>query len=53
MDDKERLMLKNSFGGDLVYGTRKFNRSSGSNHHIDTVVKLATDFFIDSRAGYC
>lgn len=51
MDEKEKLRLKNSFDGSLVYGTRNFNKATGRNEHVDVGVKQATDFFIDPKTG--
>lgn len=51
MGEKERLLIKNSFDGSLVYGTRKFNKNTGRNSHIDMAVQQASDFFIDSETG--
>ena len=47
LDENEKLRLKNSFDGGLIYGTRNFNKSTGRNEHIDIAVKQATDFFIN------
>lgn len=51
MNFQDKLEFKNSFDGSLVYGTRKFNKTTGRNDHYGIAVKQATEFFICPETG--
>lgn len=51
MTEDEKLKLKNSFDGSMVFGTKKFNKETGRNDHTKIANEQATQFFIDPEKG--
>lgn len=49
MNDDEKLRIKNSFDGCLIYGTKEFNELTGRNKLENPETEQFTDFFIDPK----
>ncbi len=49
MNDDEKLRIKNSLDGCLVYGTKEFNELTGRNKLEDPDTEKYTDFFMDPK----
>ena len=51
MNSKKRLLLKNSFDGNLIYGAGTFNRKTGRNIHAINRKSFITEKFFNENTG--
>ena len=51
MDNKKRLLLKNSFDGNLIYGAKTFNRKTGRDVHAINRQSTITENFFNTTTG--
>ena len=51
MTKRNRTAKKNLFDGSIVFGTKKFNKKTKRDVHIDKAMELQINYFIDPKTG--